>query len=233
MGSGFYTVEETCTILNRTQRCIHGYIKKGLLSKKRVNGRTYIPEEEVQTVLKDVRSRIQVSVSKANFNDAIQRIKRLEDTVELLKTSLNIKNAPLRPSKEMASKLYTVAKTMLMAPTWTDNELETWASTFIQLDEIFFDKVIEAVPDPQPWVPFFNLCKAMLDQMSNRFHKEKTLRNEKLWMKLEDARTHLRNIALVWTESGKGTPEHLVLKATATPKETILNKVISPIKTPY
>jgi hypothetical protein len=226
MGSGFstYTIDEAAALLGRTPKTIRLYIKEGFLRKGLDD--SSVRKEDVQSLVIE-QDKALPALNKVNFFALLNRVRKLEEDMAVVRRALEIRTEPLRVKKEMALDLYNEAKLSLekRLNEWNPEEVKTWSSLFDRFDASTFD----AMPDKQrPWEIFYKLCLAMMEYVASR----PDMSEEPLWANLDRGRKNLRDEAILWIELGKGTFPKEAYFGLNSEKEAILARLLAPPEIP-
>lgn len=222
MGSTVYTFEQAASRLKRSKRSVHNYVKKGLIRREFHDGMAGVSAADVEDL---VRQEAFPAMNRENWIELVSRVRRLEERYAVMSEIMGLRYNPLRPNKENSEELYRAARRALTESFWESKEVDMWTGLFGRIDETTLQMMSSHVPDSQPWMPFFELCRRMQDHVGGEYASKETVEIEKRYLKLEECRKHLRAIAVVWSESGRGLTSSAILKATASGKETLLERM--------
>lgn len=224
MGSVFVSVEEAARRLNRTRRSIFDYIKKGFLNRTLRDGKVLLSRDEVEQLAVELGSDLP-AMNRKTFFQLQSRLKRLEEQMALVQAVWGAQEKPLRPTEKEAAGLHKAASDYLCAETWRYEEMLSWAGLFNQIDETTLEAVAPAAQTVKPWEVFFDLASRMLEFLAKTKGFSKNVELQALQHKLEVGRRKVREAALFWIESGRGTTPNHVFKLFDTPKEDILRRL--------
>lgn len=224
MGSGFYTYEEAAKVLKKHKRSITNYINRGWLRREVDGDRVGVNAVDVNQMAEDLGITAP-PLNRKTITDMQMQIRRLQERMAVHDARAGIDTAPLRPGEVSAKQLYGDAVAFLKMESWPDSLVEAWLDLFPRFDERDFDMIAEATLSTHPWVPFFNLCRAMEEQAERKFQAHSTLHHEKTLVRLRACTAHLRRIAVLWVENGHSNASDIILRVTSSDKKTVLDKV--------
>lgn len=225
MGRVFYSFDEAATRLGKSKRTIHNYVKKGLLRRVVEDGDVVLHREEVDQ-LADELGTDAPAMNRKTFLELVGRIRRLEEQMSVFRKMYGIEDRPpLRPDVEEARRLHDNVVEALLKKTYLEPEIELWVSVFSRMDEVTFDLMMKAGLTTSFWIPFFRLCLAMMDFISDPSKSGSNPRWFKLHMELDECRKKLRATALMWVEMGRGTVPEGILKQLGTGKDDLMRRL--------
>jgi hypothetical protein len=215
------TIDEAAAKLKKSKRTVHNYARRGLLRKSLEDGISGVLKEDVETMILDASY---PAMNRENWVRMNAEFKRMKEQMLVLTLAAGFNIRPIRDAG-FAGGIFAAAKKALTSSPWKDAEIDLWLNQFKSIDETALKLVMQTSPTANPWVPFFELCRSMLDQVGDEFSRHPTLDMERRFHLLEDARKHLRAIAVVWTESGMGNANNDILRMTETDQEAVLNRL--------
>lgn len=224
MGSDFgifMTFEQAATRLGRSKRSIHTYVKNGFIRREVQGGEVVLLAEDVEQVAVD-SGKDMPAFNRKNFFHLMQRLKKLEEDMSVMRHMLDIRDNPLRFTKVTeAVGLQHAAIAALKANSWTTQEISLWADLFARFDEVTLTKLGEALVTTRPWDVFYKLCLNMMSFVS--------LNKEPSWQvahkQLDEGRKRLRSNVLMWIEMGLGTVPDSVFREVNNDKEDLLRRL--------
>lgn len=220
MGSEFYSFEEAANRLHRSKRSIHTYVKQGFIRREHRDGKIVLRSDDVEQVAVELGADMP-AFNRKNFFHLMQRLRKLEEDMTVVRHALEIRDNPLRPNKHEALGLHQAAAASVKASAWISDEIEMWADLLARFDEATLDVMAEAVVTPKPWVVFYQLCLSMMVFVS----KNKDLSSQLLHKKLDEGRKKLRGNVLMWIEMGRGTIPESVYRELNNGKEDLLKRL--------
>lgn len=224
MGSLFVTIEEASNRLGRSKRSIHNYINKGYLRKTIQDGKVVLYKEEVEQLANDTGVD-NPAFNRTNFNILMGRITKLEKDMGICRRALEIREHPLRPTKEEAIGLHAAASKALMINYWTDAELDTWASLFDRFDEVALDMFRDELASTKPYEVFYHLCLAQMRFVSSNVDFTTSLTLQVMHKRLDEGRKRMKTTLLMWVEMGRGHVSEEVLHKLETDKESMFTRL--------
>jgi hypothetical protein len=225
LGSAFLSIEEAATRLGRHKRSIHNYITKGFLNRIYRDGRVLIPSEDVEQLAVELGTDFPALNRKTLF-EMQSRLRKLETQMAMVQATWGAQEKPLRPNPNEAVGLMKAATDYMTVKKWRFEELNQWATLFNQIDEDVLAIVASACMTTKPWENFHQLAGRMLDYIDKS--KPETLEMQALRAKMESGKKRVREAALFWLESGRGTVPVQVFKALDTPREDLLRALSRP-----
>jgi hypothetical protein len=220
-------IEEAANRLGCTKRSVHNYINRGFVRRVVRDGKTCVQREDVEQLALDKGTDFP-AMSRKTMHELNHRIRKLEEQMALVQEAWGIQEKPLRPSEKEAAGLYKAATDYLSVAGWKAHELETWANLFNQFDEKTLEALADAMKDSQPWKVFFELSSRMLEFITNAKGAKESLQLQALRAKMEMGKKKVRESALFWIESGRGTVSAHIFKALDSPKEDLLRALAKP-----
>ena len=224
MGSSFLTIDEAALRLGRHKRSIHNYLEKGFLRRVRREGKVLIPFEDVEQLAVELGTD-HPAINRHTIFDLSSRMKKLEEQMAMVQGIWGIQEKPLRPSPQEVAGLLKAAADYLSAPMFEMRELETWADLLNKIDEKTLTAIAEHGLTTKPWELFFELAGRMVEVMEKDKTFTSSLGLQALHGKMESGRRKVREAALFWIESGRGTVPSKVFKLFDTPKEDLLRRL--------
>lgn len=204
MGSDFVSTVEASKMLRRSRRTVVEYLKNGLLRRDKQGKTVLIPREDVERLAVDLGTNLP-PMNRQTFFQLTARIQRLEAAVAVLKKAAGITDSPMRPEKDDAIGLYTMARRAQTDKDWKSEEVLMWADLFEKMDEVFFDAVSIYTGDQEAWRPFYSLCAAQAQQIAYQEDFKTSLFLQQLHDRLCLSLKTMRGVVLAWIESGNGT----------------------------
>lgn len=226
MGSTFTTIDEAAHRLGKHRRSISNYMDKGFLRKVHRGRRVVIPTEDVEQLAVELGTDFP-ALTRRTFFEMQSRLKSLEEKMALVEQVWGIQEKPFRPNQKEAVGLYVAVTQYLQAKTYQASELEAWAMTLNRIDETALTAVAEANLTTKPWEPFFELVTRMLSFVDAQKDLKANLTLQALRAKLDAGRRKVREAALFWIESGRGTVPQRLFRVLDTPKEDLLRALAS------
>lgn len=211
MGSSFYTFEEAAARLGCSKRTIHNHVKRGYLTKAVQDGRVVLRKEEVEQLAASTGADLP-AMNRQSFFMLQTRVRRLEELVAVLQRALDIRDSPMRPSKEDALRLHTSVIHALTKKNWTDEEMDRWSSIYDRIDEVTLDILSEALTSPTAYESILRLCLTQLRSVAMRPEFGTNLELQILHKKLDAGRKNLRDTALTWLTLNRGMVPNTVLE---------------------
>lgn len=190
---------EAASFLGVTERTVRNYIKKGLLSKHKISGKTGIPSEEVVSLSEDMNSSMPV-VSRSEIVRLRAKVRRLESHMEAVLSILDAKDSPLALSQAYAKDLYEFCQGHLKRGSWDPAEIGPWVEIFDRISEDDLLTLQKASSDPHPWRPFLKLCVAMMSFVVGLPEYSTSLEMQTLHRKLASSRRRLRVSSFIYGE---------------------------------
>lgn len=227
MGSLFYTFEEAAARLSCSKRTIHNHVKHGYLRKTNQAGKVVLHKEDVEQYAIDKGTDLP-ALNRKNVAFLEARIQRLERDMAVCKLVLDIRDNPVRPSKEDATALLREASKAIAANYWTEAELDMWATVFNGFDEVSLNLLQEHLALPRPYETFFKLCVAQMQNISIRPEFQTTLSLQLLHKKLDEGRKKMRETLLMWTSVTGGVVPEMVLETLESEKGALFKKLSNP-----
>jgi hypothetical protein len=203
MGSDFVSIAEAARLLKRSKKTVTAYLNSGALRRVRNGIRVVIPVADVEALSVDIGTNLP-AMNKKTFYQLVARVQRLEMAVAVLRKATGIGASPLRPSKEESVGLYEAAIRALAAGKWEQAEIDVWADLYEKMDEVFFDILGSYVARTDAWRPFFELCIAQARQVSQHEDFPRSLGLQQRHDRLRLSIREMRNVILVWVETGGG-----------------------------
>jgi excisionase family DNA binding protein len=165
LGMDFFTYEEAAEALKVTTRTIKNYIKKGYLTRIKVQGLSRVTKESVQ------RKKLESGIEGPAFNRFTMTahdlsIKQLQERLALIEFILGIKDTRLNLNKVTASGLYNAAKGMIAKKHWEFSEIEYWCKIYAGLNEEDLTVISEVAVTSRPWDALYSLFKVQLAYLS-------------------------------------------------------------------
>lgn len=224
MGSTFLTIDEAARRLGRHRRSIANYIDKGFLRKVPRGRKVVIPAEDVEQLAVELGTDFP-AMTRKSFFDMQNRLKKLEEKMSLVEQVWGIQEKPFRPNQKEAVGLHTAVTQYLQAKAYHAGELEAWAMTFNRIDEKTLASIAEACLTSKPWEPIFELVTRMVEFVDAQKDLKTSLTLQAVRAKLDAGRRKVREAALFWIESGKGTVPQQIFRVLDTPKEDLLRSL--------
>jgi hypothetical protein len=218
------SIEEAARRLGKHRRSISNYMDKGFLRKIHRGRKVVIPTEDVEQLAVELGTDFP-AMTRKTFFDMQSRLKKLEEKMFLVEQVWGIQEKPFRPNQKEAVGLHTAVTQYLQAKTYQAGELEAWAMTFNRIDEKTLTTVAEACLTAKPWEPFFELVTRMLEFVDDQKELKSSLTLQALRAKLDAGRKKVREAALFWIESGKGSIPQQLFRSLDTPKEDLLRSL--------
>lgn len=224
MGSTFLTIDEAARRLNRHRRSVANYLDKGLL-KKIVRGRNVlIPAEDVEQLAIELGSDAP-AMNRKSFLEMQSRLKKLEEKMAVFEAIWGAQEAPLRPNPKEAAGMWQAVRDYLSNKTYQFQELQAWAGLFNRIDETTLSAIADHALDPAPWRPYYDLVTRMLDHLDSKKELKTSLLLQACRAKMDAGKRKVREAALFWIESGRGTVPAALFKTLDTPKEDLLRSL--------
>lgn len=229
MGSSlFYTFEEASSRLGCSKRTIHNHIKRGYLRKSVQAGKVVLYREDVETLANE--SGVDLPIfNRKNFYMLMNRVQKLEQDMNLCRRILDIRDNPLRPSKQEATQLRMAATAALAANYWTDKEIDNWCELFERFDEVTLTILRDELLLNHPYEVFFRLCLAQMKEVSNRPEFGNSLPLQMLHKRLDEGRKRMRDALLLWAKLDGAPVSDAIVTKLETEKTTLFKK-LSPTK---
>ncbi len=204
--------DEAAARLGCSKRTVHNHVKRGYLTKSFQNGKVVLRREEVEQLA--VSTGVDLpAINKQSIFMLMTKVQRLEEIVGVLQRALDVRDSPLRPSKEHSLQLHGAVIGALAANHWTDEEMEKWSTLFDRFDEVTLDLMSEHLASTAVFEPFFKLCLAQMRNLSVRREFDSDLDLQLLHKKLDAGRKKMRDTVLMWLNLRKGTiPEAVLAK---------------------
>ncbi len=231
MGSQFYSFEEAANRLGCSKRTIHNHVRHGYIRKAHRDGKVVLHREDVEQLANETGVDMP-AFNKKNFYLLMARVQKLEQDMGLCRRILDVRDSPLRPSKNDALQLMAAASKALAANYWTDEEIDNWSTIFDRLDEVSFEMLSEHIETTHPYEIFFKLCLAQMRDVSKRTEFQTTLSLQLLHKKLDEGRKKLRATILMWMRITNGNIPEQVLQKMESDKGSLFQKLTSSPKTP-
>ena len=202
MSMTLYTIEEAAQHLERSERAIRDYVKRGWLTQVKKTGdrRRYYDPAEVEE-LRISLSRGRVSVTQEEFAALRGKVRRLEATLDVVLRVLDAKDEPLSVTADYGRQLFVLCLDQLRRGGWAVQEMAPWSEVFLRLDETDIATVAAVVEDARPWLPFLRLCTAMTASVVRMPEYKSDLELQALHKKLAEGRRRLRMAAVIFSES--------------------------------
>lgn len=225
MGRVFCTFEEAAERLKRSKRTIHTYVKKGILRRTLDNGRVLLLVEEVEQLAQDEGTDTP-ALNRKTLLELMARVRHLEEVTAVFRKMYGIDDRlPLRPEGDEAYSLHALASNMLEQKKFSLEEVDLWISTLSRMDEVTFDLMVKTGLQDTCWQPFFKLCIALMDFVSD----PKRYGSKPGWhqrhMELDECRKKLRDTAIIWTEMGRGVTPLKLIQDLDSSKEDLLRRL--------
>jgi len=227
MGSAFCTVAEAAARLGKSKRTIWTYIDKGFLKRNLRDGKVHISRDEVEQLALELGTDFP-TLSRKTFYELQSKVKALEVQMAMVQATWGASEAPLRPSEKEAAGMHKAATDYLCTTTWTYDELVNWSKIFPSIDETTLNAVAKAALTMKPWEAFYSLAERMLEFVSASKNLKTTLALQALKHALEQGRVKVREAALLWIETGKGSIPNEVFRLFDTPKEDLVRRLVRP-----
>lgn len=212
--------------LGRSRRSIHYYIEKGFLTVKKQREKTLLSKDDVEQLAVELGTDLP-ALNRRNMFDLLTRVKKLEEQVAMVQAMWGLQEKPLRPNPQEAAGLHKAVTDYLSVESFSAKELETWATLFNQVDEGTLLAIAEATMTVKPWETLFQLASRMVDYVEAAKELKTSLILQALHTKLNAGKRKIREAALLWVESGRGTVPNQVFKLLDTPKEDLLRSLSS------
>lgn len=216
--------DAAATRLKCSRRTVHNYIKKGLLTKRFENGKVVIPADEVEQLAVSSGTDLP-ALNRQTFFALSAKVRKLEEIVAVLQRALDIRDTPLRPSKETGLGLLAAANKALTAPAWVDKELEMWATHFDRFDEVTWDIISEAAVSKTVYESFLALCIAQIRYVSRKKGFDTNLDLQLLHKKLEMGLKRLRESLQTWIVLQQGRTPKALLEGLDTEKGALFRRL--------
>jgi excisionase family DNA binding protein len=157
---GFYSKQEAAAVLSVTARQITNYIQDGKLRKAYHGRRVWIPHEDVHAMYEN--SRRSLVPQREELAAVEKRLKRLEETIEVLKLGMGFgaKRPPL--SKSDLLLLRDEVLRDLSSPGWLIGRISEIADIFMSLREEDLQTLC-ALKGSTAWTPLFDLSNRMVN----------------------------------------------------------------------
>lgn len=156
---GFYSKGEAARILGVSVRQIQAYCQAGSLRRVQEGVKVWIPCEDVDRMYADRRQRL--PLQRSDVNALEERVKRAEETIEILKLGLGFgaERAP-RTEAELLLLRQTVM-TDLGKPSWPIRRMSEFADDLATLreEDVYLLRKLKGLT---ALVPFFDLLRRML-----------------------------------------------------------------------
>lgn len=225
MGSPNYTIQEAAGRLGKTRRMIYNYIEKGFLSRYQEGPHVMVSKEDVEMLAVELASEAPV-VNRQTFFRLTTRVKTLENEMKAVLHALEMRSNVLRPTTPEALGFHrAVTDSLTRRGEWSLDEIKLWAQQFEQIDELTLEVICRSAQDNQAWVPFYQLCLAMLEFVRRKHQTKADLEWQKILIALENGRVKMRAGVIILIEMGKGVSTETLLGLAETPKDAILAKL--------
>jgi hypothetical protein len=221
------TIAEAANRLSVSKRSVHNYINKGFVRRAVRNSEVLVHRDDVEQLAEEKGTDFP-ALNRRTLHELNQRLRKIEEQMVMVQeiwSSWGVVEKPLRPNPQEAAGLHKAVTDYLTADQFLFEEIETWAGIFAKIDEQALTRVAEAVQTVKPWEPFHQLVNRMLAYVSASKEAKKSLPLQALKAKLEVGRRKVREAALLWVESGRGTVEKAIFKGLDSPKEDLLRAI--------
>lgn len=224
MGSSFYTFQEAANRLGCSKRSIHNYVKKGYLRKVQHNDNIVLMRDDVEQLA--VSTGVDMpAFNRKNFYMLLSRVQKLEEDMGLCRKILEIRDSPLRPSKEEGIQLQAAASKALAVHHWTEPEIEMWASVFERFDEVSLQMLSEGLTQSHPYEVFFKLCIEQMKRVSTEPNFQTNLEAQLIHKRLDEGRKRMRATILMWLQIGHGVVPTAVVEKLESEKAALFKRV--------
>lgn len=199
MGSTFayVSIPKAAEFLEVTVRTVNRYIRRGLLRTEKRKGCRVIPRDDLHT-LKEQKTRkdLPYAVNKVTIGMLSSQIQMLQKNMDVVLRILDLRHEPLGLDAGQLENLHAMAQ-YHMQEQWSPQQEDMWVSTFIRMKLEDIEEMSKMIEDDQPWRPFFQLCRAMLQAPCDVDNK----------LKLNAGKANIEKIAHIWA-STKGVRDH-------------------------
>lgn len=168
--------------------------------------------------------------NRKNFYMLMARVQKLEQDMGLCRRILEVRESPLRPSKNEALQLVSAATKALVTNYWTDEEIEMWTTIFDRFDETTLECLSEGTATTHPYEVFFKLCLAQMKDVSTREGFQTTLSLQLIHKKLDEGRKRLRDTILLWVRISSGSIPEQVMQKMESDKGALFKKLTAGAK---
>jgi excisionase family DNA binding protein len=194
MGSVFeyITIEKAAEALSVSRRTIYRYISLGHLRTVKEGHHQLVSRKDVRTLLDLGKKRNQsYAANKVGFAALEARVHKLEHVVETMSRILDLRVEPLELTAPELLSLYRMAKHHITTA-WSPHEEDQWADVFLRLSLDDLEKMEEVIEDNDPWRPFHQLSKAILDNPHDI----------NLTLQLNAGKNNIEKLAYIWSKRG-------------------------------
>ncbi len=193
------TIPEAARYLGVTDRTIRNYIRQGLLSTSRIDGkREKILRAEEVDELRGSLSEGKHLIPRREISALSARVRRLEAQLDVVLRILDAKVDPLKITPTYAKELIAACTAQLLQPSWSQAEVQPWTEIFLRLDEDDLDVLAQECE--KPWALLLRLCVSMTAGIVADAEYETSLELQGLHKTLVEGRRRLRVAALLHLE---------------------------------
>ena len=214
VGRGYYTVREAAKRLNRSPRSVHYYANRGLIRKlKSESGEVVLEKDDVDNLALEQGDGMPV-LTRANFAALNSRVKRLEEFSTIVKEIMGLREYPLRFSNVREAETIHRAMTGLTTKEeWSVKDISMWADLFIRFDWQTIEEISRAAKINDPWVSTFKFCRHIREKVDKALKLKPSKELLNLSNKLEVGEKRIRELSILWIESGHSLNAKDVIKA--------------------
>ena len=191
MGSVFeyVSIQKAAEALNVTPRSIYRYINRGHLRTYKEGQSLLVSRQDLQTLIEIGRDKRNFGLNKKSVAQLEAKVHVLEHEVDVIKRILDLRREPLSLDPDELEHLYRMAVHHITV-SWSPHQEEMWSEVFVRLTLEDLEKLEEAVEDPHPWRPFFQLAKAIFDNPHD----------PDLKLQLNAGKNNVEKLAYIWAK---------------------------------
>jgi hypothetical protein len=206
------TIEQAAKLLEQTPETMQEWVDKGIVPHKVVNKVILIDSTDLQEVREILDSGKNVSNPFERMAFLEIRLKRMERLVQSL---CSICQVPATitlqhlEDKELY-KLYSEAFMAMGQDSWGDVEVRKWASIFMQITEVDFDRLANLTENNHPWKIFMSLCHKIIGWWELGTQDSRIPSIMEITYLLDKGRKNLRNSIILYLKETDKSPQRLV-----------------------
>lgn len=191
----YLTEKEAQGLLGVDAQRLAEFEQAGLLVPVETTPKKKYQRWEVISLMETADSHRLASITPELLRAILAEFRRLRVEVDVLLRLLGIANPPLSTSLPKLALLYDKVLDALAQEHYTQQEAENWSHMILRLRDAHLVALTSATNHDRPWVVFQRLVDRLLSWVHNGSPVEENTYLHKIFLQLEAARRHLRDIA--------------------------------------